>query len=80
MQDIVIKTVTRKTGKKSKRRDSRPARLRYWLTRQLEKRKIRNLMKHCGMSKQSAYNFWHNNRKGRVKDGYLQKTGNICNA
>ena len=72
MNDIVIKAATRKIGKKSKRPDKRPARLRYWLKRRLEVRKVGNLMKYCGMSKQTAYNFWHNTRKGRVKDGYLR--------
>lgn len=68
-----IKPTRRKMGKKAKRPDNRPARLRYWLKRTLENRKVRNLMKYCGMSKQSAYNFWHRSRKGRVKDGYLDK-------
>jgi len=70
--DIVIKTVTRKTGKKSKRKDARPARARYWAKRILEERKIANLMKHCGMSRQAAFNRWHAERKTRVKDGYLR--------
>jgi hypothetical protein len=37
-------------GKKSKRKDERPARKRYWLKRVLESRKIRNLMKYCKMT------------------------------
>jgi len=83
MGDIVIKAVTRRIGKKSKSPDKRPARQRYWITRKLEERKVGNLMKYCGMSKQQAYNFWHNGnieknglgrRMGRVKDGYLKKT------
>ena len=73
MQDIVIKPATRKRKKKAKRADKRPARLRYWFTRRLEARKVANLMKYCGMSKQSAFNFWHRTRKGRVPDGYLRK-------
>ena len=73
MDSLVIPTKTRKTGKKSKRRDTRPARARYWAKRALEERKIANLVKHCGMSRQSAYNRWHAERKGRVKDGYLHK-------
>jgi len=70
--DTLIRVATRKTGKKSKRRDARPARARYWATRRLEERKIGNLMKYCGMSRQSAYNKWHSERKGRVKDGFLR--------
>jgi hypothetical protein len=73
MNDIVIKPAARKQKKKGKRPDKRPARLRYWMSGRLEERKIRNLMKYCGMSKQSAYKFWHNTRKGRVKDGILHK-------
>ena len=70
--DRVIKIASTKTSKKSKRRDMRPARARYWASRRLEERKITNLMKHCGMSRQSAYNRWHTERKTRVKDGYLR--------
>ena len=70
--EMLIKVASTKTGKKSKRRDKRPARARYWATRKLEERKIANLIKHCGMSRQSAYNRWHAERKGRVKDGYLR--------
>ena len=70
--EMLIKVASTKTGKKSKRRDKRPARARYWATRKLEERKIANLIKHCGMSRQSAYNRWHFERKGRVKDGYLR--------
>ena len=58
--DTVIKLTKAKTGgKKSKRRDARPARKRYWARRVLEERKIANLMQYCGMSRQAAYNFWH---------------------
>lgn len=57
-------------GKKSKRKDDRPARIRYWLKRQLEKKKIRNLMRYCKMSQKEAYKFWREHpkckRKGRV--------------
>lgn len=64
---------TTKTSKKSKRRDERPSRSRYWAKRKLEARKIANLMQCNGMSKQSAYNYWHKARKGRVPDGYLRE-------
>jgi len=60
-------------SKKGKRPDNRPARKRYWLKRVLESRKIHNLMKYCGMTKQQAYNFWHRNRKTRVPDGYIDR-------
>ena len=73
MQNLVIKPAARKQKKKGKRPDKRPARLRYWMSGRLEERKIRNLMKYCGMSRQSAYKRWHNTRKGRVKDGILRQ-------
>lgn len=60
-------------GKKSKRKDERPARKRYWMKRVLENRKIKNLMRYCGLSRQSAYNHWHRTRKGRVPEGYLDR-------
>jgi len=44
-----------------------PARRRYWGEGRLEKRKIRNLMVHCGMSYAVASTHWHANRKGRIK-------------
>lgn len=69
--NIPTVTKTRIGGKKSKRRNKGPARLRYWLKRTLEARKIRHLMKYCGMSKQTAYNSWHQSRRGRVPEGYL---------
>ena len=55
-----------KIGKRGKVPDGRPARARYWLKRSLEKNKIRNLMKHCGMSSEKAYVFWSKSRVGRV--------------
>jgi len=70
--DVIIKPTVRKTGKKAKKPDTRPARKRYWASRTLEKHKIKNLMK-GGMSKQQAYNHWHRVRKTRVPLGYLDK-------
>jgi hypothetical protein len=62
-------------GKKSKKPDKRPARLRYWLSRHLERNKVRRLMKYCGMTKQQALDYWNTHRQGRVKDGYIYKAG-----
>jgi hypothetical protein len=74
MNNPIIKPTRARTGgKKSKAKDNRPARKRYWLKRTLEKNKIKNLMKYCKMSKEQAMKFWHSNRKGRVKDGFLLK-------
>ena len=60
-------------GKRSKSPDNRPTRRRYWAKRTLETKKVHNLMIHCGMSKQSAFNHWHKTRQGRVPDGFLIK-------
>lgn len=43
------------------------ARQRYWAERRLEKRKIRNLVRHNGLTETQAYLHWHATRKGRVK-------------
>lgn len=68
---------TRVGGKKSKRRDDRPARKRYWMKRTLEKKKIRHLVRFCGMIKETAEKLWHTDskrgRKGRVPDGFLKQ-------
>jgi hypothetical protein len=58
---------------KSKAKDARPARKRYWMKRTLESRKVKNLMKFCGMTRQTAYNLWHKVRKTRVPDGYIDR-------
>lgn len=71
--DISVHPTRRRTGKKSKKPDGRPARKRYWAARKLEGRKVGNLVRSCGMTKQSAYNRWHRDRKGRVPDGYLNR-------
>jgi hypothetical protein len=62
----VIKVKTRQTGKKSKRADKRPARARYWARRTLEERKVKNLMRCCGMTRKEALKHWHNG--SHVKD------------
>jgi len=75
MQDIVIKSASRIPRKKSKRPDKRPARLRYWMKRTLEERKIRHLMKYCGMTRQQAYRFWHNGSLAKGKEGRGRRLG-----
>ena len=59
-----------KRSKKAKRPDKRPARLRYWAKRTLEKRKVRRLMRQ-GLSEPNAVAIWRAQRKGRVPDGFL---------
>ena len=52
-------------SKKSKRPDKRPAKIRYWMSKHLERNKVRNLMRHCGMTKAFATEFWQNARQNR---------------
>jgi hypothetical protein len=54
-------------GKKSKQPDKRPARARYWATRRLETRKVRNLVKCCGMTLEAAKKKWAATRTTRIK-------------
>ena len=42
-----------------------PARLRYWSSRSLEKNKVKNLMRHNGMTRAKALAYWREHRKGR---------------
>jgi len=51
----------------TRRRDKRPARVHYWASGQLEKNKIRNLMKYNGMTREEATMFWRAARRGRMK-------------
>jgi len=61
-------------SKKAKRPDTRPARKRYWMKRTLELRKVKHLIRYCGMTTQSAYKRWHKDRQGRVPTGFLPRT------
>ncbi len=70
---IPTPTRTRTAGKKSKSKDNRPARKKYWASRKLEKNKVKSLMKSQKMTRAEATTFWNNERKGRVPDGYLLK-------
>lgn len=54
-------------AKKQKRPDTRPARARYWANRTLQKRKVRNLVRHCRMNPADALEHWLRARQGRVK-------------
>ena len=42
-----------------------PARDRYWRTDRLMKHKIRNLMRHNGLTRAEAYLLWTSARQGR---------------
>jgi tRNA 2-selenouridine synthase SelU len=67
---VIVSKPTRTGGKKSKSKDNRPARVRYWLSRTLEKNKIKHLMRN-GYTRANALEFWQNKRQGRLKDGFL---------
>jgi hypothetical protein len=56
-----------KTNKRSKRRDERPARTRYWQKHQLRTHKVHNLMRCCGMTQEDATKLWTDTRKRRMK-------------
>lgn len=59
-----------KTGNRHKfagRNNKKPSRARYWASKRLEKRKIRNLVKYCGLSEAAAYDRWHSTRMGRMR-------------
>ncbi len=68
MTEVKVTASTRTGGKKSKRKDNRPSRARYWMSRILEERKVRNLMRCCGMTRQAAYNHWHRVRGTKLVD------------
>ncbi len=78
---------TRTAGKRSKRKDDRPARKRYWSKRTLEIKKIFNLMigflhgknpkkatkEEYQKAYRKAFDLWHKARKTRVPDGFIQR-------
>ena len=59
----------RKTGNKHKfsGRNNGPSRQRYWAGSTLMKRKLKNLMRHNGMTREVAWLYWKDARKGRMK-------------
>ncbi len=57
----------RNRAKKSKRPDTRPARLRYWTESHLEKNKVRNLVRCNGMTVEEARAFWRRVRTKRMR-------------
>jgi hypothetical protein len=56
----------------SKRPDKRPARIRYWMKRQLEKNKVKNLVRYCKMTADKALGFWRKRRTTRMPDGFIK--------
>lgn len=58
-----------KTGNKHKffGRNNRPSRTRYWSSTRLMDRKVRNLVRCCGMTYEAAKALWLATRTTRVK-------------
>ena len=48
-------------------RNNSPARERYWRENRLRERKIRNLMRHNGLTRAAAYLLWTSVRRTRMK-------------
>ena len=60
-------------GKKSKRSNTTPARGSYWTRGRLAAKKIRNLMKHNGLTRARAEQYWLEVRGGRRMRGTISK-------
>ena len=65
-------------SKKGKRKDTRSARLRYWASRTLESRKVRNILKNKQKNKDGslmtvdqARRWWVSRRQGRVPEKFI---------
>ena len=56
-----------KAKKKYAGRNVGPARNRYWGDRRLQRHKVRNLVRCCGMSEKDALNYWLEVRQGRMR-------------
>lgn len=54
-------------AKKSKKPDTRPARLRYWTESHLEKNKVRKLVRCNGMTEVDARVYWRSVRTKRMR-------------
>ena len=54
-------------AKKTKKPDTRPARLRYWMENHLEKSKVRNLVRCNGMTEANARAYWRQVRTKRMR-------------
>ena len=61
-------------GKKSKKSNTSPTRAKYWNSGRLAAKKIRNLMKHNGLTRAQALQYWAEVRGGRRMNGGMPKT------
>ena len=60
-------------GKKSKRKDMRPARARYWLSGKLRTKKVKNIMRYMKLDRVSATLLWEKYRQGRRMRTHVQQ-------
>lgn len=67
MAETIRKKPKRRRQKKVAGRNAGPARERYWRSGRLEDKKVRALVKHCGMSERDARALWRAERLGRIK-------------
>ena len=65
MAEAVRKKPKRRRQKKVAGRNVGPARERYWRERRLEAKKVRALIRCCGMSEADARALWRMERQGR---------------
>jgi hypothetical protein len=61
-------------GKKGKAPDKRPARKKYWLSRALEKNKVKQIMRYSSMSYAAALEYWRTLRQKRIPAGFIKGT------
>jgi hypothetical protein len=66
--------MAKQQSRKSKSKDERPARKRYWTRRKLEQHKVRQLVKWRGITYEQALKVWQQARKGRVPNDFFKKS------
>ncbi len=79
MSKLTPVITTRKTGKKSKRPNKSPSRLRYWSSKHLEFNKIKALMRNAGLTRQQAERYWKQVR-GNRRTPYTTQTSSLTAA
>ncbi len=67
LSTLLRPTKKKNRAKKTKKPDTRPARLRYWMESHLEKNKVRNLVRCNGMTVEEARVYWRRVRTKRMR-------------
>jgi len=67
LAETIRKKPKSRRRKKVAGRNAGPARERYWREGRLEEKKVRKLVKHCGMDEKNARALWRQQRVGRKK-------------